>query len=153
MRAYIVFSGTGPILILTTYPGLTDDRLVEKFSHKGIVKFIAYEVPLERVRSIYGVPYEVVAERGEHHLGSPQRIDREEKGRAGGERARPRHAVERSILAEPGRLHPTLAPPGREDRQCSPARDLPPHRLGQVMLGPQRGRGDSSCSDGGLANG
>jgi hypothetical protein len=33
-----------------------------KLAHKGIVKFIAYEVPLERVGSIYGVPYEVVAE-------------------------------------------------------------------------------------------
>jgi hypothetical protein len=62
MRAYIVFSGTGPILILTTYRELTDERLMTKLSHKGIVKFIAYEVPLERVSSIYGVPYEVVAE-------------------------------------------------------------------------------------------
>jgi hypothetical protein len=66
MRAYIVFSGTGPILILTTYPELTDQYLVAKLAHKGIVKFIAYEVPLERVRSIYGVPYEVVAEDLEH---------------------------------------------------------------------------------------
>jgi hypothetical protein len=66
MRAYIVFSGTGPILILTTYPELTDERLVTKLSHKGIVKFIAYEAPLERVRSIYGVPYEVIAEDLEH---------------------------------------------------------------------------------------
>ena len=66
MRAYIVFSGTGPILVLTTYPELTDDRLVGKFAHKGIVKFIAYEVPLERVRQIYGVPYEVIAEDLEH---------------------------------------------------------------------------------------
>ena len=62
MRAYIVFSGTGPILVLTTYPELTDERLVGKLAHKGIVKFIAYEVPLERVRSIYGVPYEVIAD-------------------------------------------------------------------------------------------
>ena len=66
MRAYIVFSGTGPILILTTYPELTDQYLVVKLAHKGIVKFIAYEVPLERVRSIYGVPFEVVAEDLEH---------------------------------------------------------------------------------------
>ena len=42
MRAYIVFSGTGPILILTTYPELTDGRLVEKLVHKGIAKFTAY---------------------------------------------------------------------------------------------------------------
>ena len=66
MRAYIVFSGTGPILILTTYPELTDPRLVEKLSHKGIVKFIAYEVPEERVRAIYGVPCEVIAADLEH---------------------------------------------------------------------------------------
>jgi len=61
MRAYIMFSGTGPILILTTYPELADERLLEKLLHKGIVKFIAYEVPIERVRSIYGVPFEVIA--------------------------------------------------------------------------------------------
>ena len=61
MRAYIVFSGTGPILILTTYPALTDERLVGKLAQKGIVKFIAYEVSVERVRAIYGVPFEVIA--------------------------------------------------------------------------------------------
>ncbi len=61
MRAYIVFSGTGPILILTTYTALTDDRLVDKLNHKGIEKFIAYEVPLEEVRRIYGVPFDVIA--------------------------------------------------------------------------------------------
>ena len=61
MRAYIVFSGTGPILLLTTFPALTDDRLVSKLSQKGITKFIGYEVSLERVRSVYGVPFEVIS--------------------------------------------------------------------------------------------
>ncbi len=61
MRAYIVFSGTGPILILTTYPQLADDRLLAKLRHKGIEKFIAYEVSTDRVHEIYGVPYEVIA--------------------------------------------------------------------------------------------
>lgn len=61
MRSYIVFSGTGPILILTTYPALTDPRLIEKLHHKGILKFIAYEVPLDVVKEIYGVPFEVIA--------------------------------------------------------------------------------------------
>jgi len=68
MRSYIVFSGTGPILILTTYPSLTDERLVGKLAHKGIVKFIAYEVSVEQVRRTYGVPFEVIAsdlEQGE----------------------------------------------------------------------------------------
>ena len=44
MRAYIVFAGSGPILLLSTYPKLTDERLVDKLRYKGIDKFIAYEV-------------------------------------------------------------------------------------------------------------
>jgi hypothetical protein len=66
MRAFIVFSGTGPILILTTYASLTDERLVDKLQHKGIQKFIAYEVPLREVKRIYGVPFEVIAADLEH---------------------------------------------------------------------------------------
>lgn len=61
MRAYVVFTGTGPILILTTFPAITDERLVEKLRHKGIEKFIAHEVSVERTRQLYGVPFEVIA--------------------------------------------------------------------------------------------
>jgi len=61
MKAYIVFSGTGPILILTTYSELENPALLSKLKHKGIDKFIAYEVPVETVRKIYGVPFEVIA--------------------------------------------------------------------------------------------
>ena len=68
MRAYIVFSGTGPILILTTYSELENPGLVAKLRHKGIIKFIAYEVPVDSLHRRYGVPFEVVAsdlERGQ----------------------------------------------------------------------------------------
>ncbi|OFV81628.1 MAG: hypothetical protein A2Y78_12365 [Acidobacteria bacterium RBG_13_68_16] len=61
MRAYLIFTGSGPILILTTFPVVTDDRLVAKLRHKGIAKFIAYEVPLDRTSRLYGVPFEVIA--------------------------------------------------------------------------------------------
>jgi len=61
VRAYLVFTGSGPILILTTFSSVTEPRLVDKLQHKGIPKFIAYEVPLERTRALYGVPFEVVA--------------------------------------------------------------------------------------------
>ncbi len=61
MRAYLVFTGSGPILVLTTFPGVTDPRLVDKLRHKGISKFIAYEVPVERTRALYGEPFKVVA--------------------------------------------------------------------------------------------
>ena len=61
MRAYLIFTGSGPILILTTYADVADPRLVAKLEHKGIAKFIAYEVPLERTKKLYGVPFEVIA--------------------------------------------------------------------------------------------
>jgi hypothetical protein len=53
MRAYLIFTGSGPILVLSTYPKLTDERLVSKLRYKGIDKFIAYEVDLEAVKTRY----------------------------------------------------------------------------------------------------
>jgi len=52
-RAYLIFTGSGPILVLSSYPKLTDGRLVEKLRYKGIGKFIAYEVDLEAVEERY----------------------------------------------------------------------------------------------------
>ena len=60
MKAGIYFSGTGPILILTTYDSLTDPKLVEKLYAKGIKKFIAYEVSDEKVKERYGMQYNVI---------------------------------------------------------------------------------------------
>jgi len=58
VRAYLIFTGSGPILVLSTYPKLTDERLVEKLRYKGIDKFIAYEVDLEAVAARYEHSYE-----------------------------------------------------------------------------------------------
>jgi hypothetical protein len=57
-RAYLIFTGTGPILVLSTYPKLTDERLVEKLRYKGIDKFLAYEVELEAVKVRYPESFE-----------------------------------------------------------------------------------------------
>lgn len=56
-RAYLIFTGTGPILVLSTYPKLTDERLVSKLRYKGIDKFMAYEVDLDAVSSRYPDSY------------------------------------------------------------------------------------------------
>ena len=53
LRSYLIFTGTGPILVLSTYPKLTDDRLLEKLRYKGIDRFIAYQVDLDEVKSAY----------------------------------------------------------------------------------------------------
>jgi hypothetical protein len=60
MKAGIIFTGTGPILILTTYPSLQDPNLVEKMKIKGIGKFIASEIPLDKVKEKYGNQFNVV---------------------------------------------------------------------------------------------
>ena len=60
MKAGIYFTGSGPILILTSYDSLTHARLVEKLAAKRIKKFIAYEVAEETVKEKYGMHYDVV---------------------------------------------------------------------------------------------
>ena len=60
MKAGIFFTGTGPILILTSYGDLDDPKLVEKLASKGIKKFIAHEVPAELVKEKYGGQFKVI---------------------------------------------------------------------------------------------
>ena len=62
MKAGIIFTGTGPILILTTYESFDDPKLVAKLGAKGITKYIASELPLDRVKTTYGNHYQVVLE-------------------------------------------------------------------------------------------
>lgn len=58
MRCYLIFTGTGPILVISTYPKLTDERLVQKLRYKGIDKFMAYQVDLNVVEERYGQAFE-----------------------------------------------------------------------------------------------
>ena len=60
MKAGICFTGTGPILFLTTYNSFAEPDLLKKFDAKGIKKFIAYEVPVDKVKKIYGAHYDIV---------------------------------------------------------------------------------------------
>jgi len=60
MKAGIFFTGTGPILILTTYASLDDPKLIDKLNQKGIRKYIAYEVSEQMVKQRYGKHYNVI---------------------------------------------------------------------------------------------
>jgi hypothetical protein len=60
MKAGVIFTGTGPILILTTYDSLKEPRLAEKLKARGMKKFIAYEVPVEKVKQRYGTHFSVI---------------------------------------------------------------------------------------------
>lgn len=60
MKAAIIFAGTGPILILTTYESLEEQKFADKLKSKGMTKFIAFEVDLDLVRQKYGQRFEVI---------------------------------------------------------------------------------------------
>ena len=60
MKAGVIFTGSGPILVLTTYYSLVDDALADKLAAKGIDRYIAYELPLPLVRERYGPKFEIV---------------------------------------------------------------------------------------------
>ncbi len=60
MKAGIIFTGTGPILILTSYESFTDPKFVAKLRAKGIEKFIAREIAVEKVKEKYGKHYTIV---------------------------------------------------------------------------------------------
>ncbi len=48
MKAVIVFTGSGPILILTSYPSIDDPNFISKLKAKGIKKFIVSEIPMDQ---------------------------------------------------------------------------------------------------------
>lgn len=60
-HAFLIFTGGGPILVLSTYPEANDPHLVQKLGSRGVVKYIAYEVSLDAVRQSYGETFEKLA--------------------------------------------------------------------------------------------
>lgn len=64
MKVFMLLTGSGPLVILTSYASVADAPLVKKLRAKGIDKFLAYEIPLELAKSRYGGHFSVV----EHDL-------------------------------------------------------------------------------------
>ncbi|MDP8247586.1 MAG: hypothetical protein P9M00_05570 [Candidatus Tritonobacter lacicola] len=46
MKAILLFSGSGPILLLSLYPTLDDERFAKKLKEKWINKYIAFDVTI-----------------------------------------------------------------------------------------------------------
>ncbi|CAN2041927.1 conserved hypothetical protein [Candidatus Magnetomoraceae bacterium gMMP-15] len=60
MKAGIFFTGSGPILLLTSYDSFDDPNLIKKLTTKGIKKFIAYEVSEDQAKEKYGKHFDVI---------------------------------------------------------------------------------------------
>ncbi|MEM5789990.1 MAG: hypothetical protein AAGU11_21955 [Syntrophobacteraceae bacterium] len=59
MKAGIVVSGTGAILLLTACNSLDDPNLVSCLHKKGVNKYIVFEVPIDLVKTQYGQRYSI----------------------------------------------------------------------------------------------
>jgi hypothetical protein len=64
MKAILLLTGDGAMMVLTSYASATEASLLGKLEAKGIDKFIAHELPLDLVKHRYGHHFTVV----EHDL-------------------------------------------------------------------------------------
>jgi hypothetical protein len=60
MKSLLLLTASGPLLILTSHESLRDQKLLEGLKHKGIGKFVAFEVPLSLARERYGGHFQAV---------------------------------------------------------------------------------------------
>ncbi len=60
MNVSLLFTASGPLVIMTSYASVTDPALLQKLSAKGIDKFIAYDIPFELAEARYGGHFAVV---------------------------------------------------------------------------------------------
>lgn len=61
MKAMMLVTGGGALVVLTSYESPTAPGLLAKLESKGIEKFIAHEIPLELAEARYGAHFAVVA--------------------------------------------------------------------------------------------
>ena len=61
MNVFMLFAGSGPLVILTSHATIEDQDLVEKLAAKGIDKFLAYKVPTALAMARYGMHFDIVA--------------------------------------------------------------------------------------------
>ena len=54
MKALMLLSGSGPMVVLSSHDSPTDEIFLEKLQAKGINKFFAYELPMDVVEEKYG---------------------------------------------------------------------------------------------------
>jgi hypothetical protein len=61
MKSFLLMTGSGPLIILTSHDSIENSILLEKLLAKGIEKFIAYEVPFDLAKQRYGGHFTIVA--------------------------------------------------------------------------------------------
>ncbi len=60
MKALLLMTASGPLVVLSALAALDDDVLIGKLRVKGIEKFMAYDLPLDEVEAKYGGHFQAV---------------------------------------------------------------------------------------------
>ena len=60
MKAVMLITGSGPMVILTSFDSVTHPELLKKLQAKGVERFFAHEIPLDLAKQRYGGHYQVV---------------------------------------------------------------------------------------------
>ena len=60
MKAMMLITGSGPLVILTSHDSVTTPVLLDKLRAKGIERFFAHEIPLDLARERYGGHFQTV---------------------------------------------------------------------------------------------
>lgn len=61
MKVFMLFAGSGPLVILTSHVSIEAPELLEKLAAKGVDKFLAYELPLDLAKRRYGMHFDIAA--------------------------------------------------------------------------------------------
>ena len=60
MKAVMLVTGSGPVVILTSHKSVTAPAMLGKLKAKGIERFFAYELPLDIAKARYGDHFQMV---------------------------------------------------------------------------------------------
>ena len=61
MKGILVLSGSGSLLLVSSYPTIDDPALIARLCAKGLDKFLAWEVPVDHLRDLYGSTFRGIA--------------------------------------------------------------------------------------------
>jgi hypothetical protein len=59
MNVFFLFTGSGSLVILTSYSSVEDPALLRKLAAKGIEKFLAYQIPITLAKERYGTHFDI----------------------------------------------------------------------------------------------
>lgn len=60
MKALLLFTGGGPMVVLSSHAAPDDEVFLEKLKAKGVDQFMAWELPMGEVEAKYGTHFETV---------------------------------------------------------------------------------------------